>query len=59
MTPPPGSTHVGRGIFFLPSKVGQFQLVREDRRIPGIQNLRKCANVIEMAMRQQDGRRLA
>ena len=53
------SGHVRRGIFFLSAKVGQFQLVREDRHIPGIQNLRKCAHVIEMAMRQQDGGRLA
>jgi hypothetical protein len=56
---PSASRHVRRGIFFLPAKVGQFQLVREDRHIPGIQNLRKCAHVIEMAMRQQDGGWLA
>src|SRR6476659_6949325 len=49
------SGHVRRGIFFLSSKVGQFQLVREDRDIPGIQYLGKSSNVIEMAMREHDG----
>ncbi len=53
----PSDGRIGRRIARLPGEVGHLQLMGVDRHVPKVGQFRQCPDVIEMAMRQDDGRR--